>query len=160
MARPVSLDQGLPPGEEFDPPRALTTAKECDDIEHNEHPAPTSSRRPPPADPDFYQVGDEKNDKPPHETKEVLERLDRIEEKLARLIELRTIKDWYTTAEVAEFLGKSEFTVREWCRLGRVRASKRKCGRGLSQEWIVAHEELERYRNEGLLPQPSVSTRL
>ena len=62
------------------------------------------------------------------------------------------MKDWYTVAEVAEILGKAEFTVREWCRLGRVYASKRACGRGTSQEWIIAHEELTRIRNEGLLP--------
>ena len=29
-------------------------------------------------------------------------------------------KEWYTVAEVAEALGKAVFTVREWCRLGRV----------------------------------------
>jgi len=61
-------------------------------------------------------------------------------------------KEWYTVGEVAEALGKAEFTVREWCRLGRVYASKRACGRGNSQEWIVADTEIERIRNEGLLP--------
>ena len=82
----------------------------------------------------------------------VLERLDRIETLLRDLITERTVKDWYTVAEVSEILGKAEFTVREWCRLGRVYASKRACGRGNSQEWIIAHEELTRIRNEGLLP--------
>jgi len=57
-----------------------------------------------------------------------------------------------TTHEVAKVVGKAEFTVREWCRLGRVAASKRACGRGKFQEWIVSHEELTRLRNEGLLP--------
>jgi hypothetical protein len=33
-----------------------------------------------------------------------------------------------------------------------VRAEKRQCGRSVSQEWIVSHEELTRIRNEGLLP--------
>jgi len=82
----------------------------------------------------------------------LLERLDRIETLLHDLVAERTVKDWYTVAEVSEILGKAEFTVREWCRLGRVYASKRACGRGLSQEWIIAHEELTRIRNEGLLP--------
>ena len=80
-------------------------------------------------------------------------RLDRIEQTLQQLVQQRTIKDWYTTAEVAKVLGKAEFTVREWCRLGRVRAEKKKCGRGASSEWIVSHEELTRVRNEGLLPE-------
>ena len=82
----------------------------------------------------------------------LVERLRRIEEMLAALVAQRTVKDWYSTAEVASLLGKAEFTVREWCRRGRIRADKRACGRGLSQEWIIAHAELERYRNSGLLP--------
>jgi len=51
-------------------------------------------------------------------------------------------------------LGKAEFTVREWCRQGRVEAGKRPCGRGRSREWTVSHKELTRLRNEGLLPLP------
>jgi hypothetical protein len=83
----------------------------------------------------------------------ILERLDRLEAMLVVLIDQKMVKDWYTTAEVARLLGKAEFTVREWARLGRVRAEKRQCGRGASQEWIISHEELTRIRNAGLLPQ-------
>lgn len=90
----------------------------------------------------------------------LLERLDKIESLLERLVQQRTVKDWYTIAEAAEILGKAEFTVREWCRLGRVRAQKRPCGRGRSREWMIAHEELLRIRNEGLLPQLTISTRI
>lgn len=61
-------------------------------------------------------------------------------------------KEWYTVSEVAETLGRAEFTVREWCRIGRVYASKRACGRGPTQEWIIADTEIDRIRNEGLLP--------
>ena len=64
----------------------------------------------------------------------------------------RATKDWYSVREVAEILKRSEFTVREWCRLNRILASKRACGRGHSKEWIVSAEELERIQNEGLLP--------
>ncbi len=81
-------------------------------------------------------------------------RLQRIETLLAALVEQRTDKEWYSTAEVATILGRAEFTVREWCRLGRVRAEKKKCGRGPASEWIVSHAELTRVRNEGLLPDP------
>jgi hypothetical protein len=83
-----------------------------------------------------------------------VERLERIETLLQSLVEQRTIKDWYSTTEVAKIVGKAEFTVREWCRLGRVRAKKKACGRGISSEWIISHEELVRVRNEGLLPDP------
>ena len=85
----------------------------------------------------------------------VIEQLNRIEGVLEQLLSQRAVKDWYTTAEVAQVVGKAEFTVREWCRLGRVTASKRPCGRGLSQEWIISHDELQRLRNEGLLPDPA-----
>ncbi|MCA9124886.1 MAG: helix-turn-helix domain-containing protein [Planctomycetaceae bacterium] len=84
-------------------------------------------------------------------TQEIADRLERIEQTLQQLITQKTIKEWYSTAEVAEILGKAEFTVREWCRLGRVYASKRDCGRGKSKEWIISHEELTRVQNEGLL---------
>jgi hypothetical protein len=90
----------------------------------------------------------------------VLERLDRLEALLNQLVQQRAVKDWYTVQEAAQLLGRAEFTVREWCRLGRVHAQKRACGRGLSQEWAISHQELERIRNEGLLPQPKTSTRL
>ena len=85
---------------------------------------------------------------------ELLTRLAKIETLLASLVEQRTIKEWYSTADVATILGKAEFTVREWCRLGRVHAQKKKSGRGVASEWIVSHAELTRIRNEGLLPDP------
>ena len=84
----------------------------------------------------------------------LLSRLTKIETLLASLVEQRTIKEWYSTADVATILGKAEFTVREWCRLGRVHAQKKKSGRGVASEWIIGHAELTRVRNEGLLPDP------
>jgi hypothetical protein len=82
---------------------------------------------------------------------EILERLERIEQTLQALVRERTIKEYYSVAEVAEILGRAEFTVREWCRLGRVWAEKRACGRGNSKEWMISHGELTRIQNEGLL---------
>ena len=86
-------------------------------------------------------------------TDEILTRLSRIEEALLTLIDERQVKEFYTTAEAAEILGRAEFTVREWCRLKRVKATKRPCGRGNAREWIIAHEELMRIKNFGLLPE-------
>ena len=85
------------------------------------------------------------------EAQEILARLEKIEEAISALINEKSAKEWYTTAEVAKILDKAEFTVREWCRLGRVFASKRDCGRGNAREWIISHDELQRIRNEGLL---------
>lgn len=87
-------------------------------------------------------------------TDDLAARLDRIEALLIALVGERAVKEWYSTAEVAAALGRAEFTVREWCRVGRVRAEKKKCGRGPASEWIVSHAELTRVRNEGLLPSP------
>lgn len=84
----------------------------------------------------------------------LMERLQRIEAALSVLVQQRSVKDWYTTAEVAQVVGKAEFTVREWCRHGRIHAEKRACGRGNSQEWIISHDELTRHQSQGLRPLP------
>jgi hypothetical protein len=80
------------------------------------------------------------------------ERLEKIEAMLAILVERQTVRDWYTTEQMAELLGKSDFTVREYCRLGRLNAEKRVSGRGKYPQWVVSHEEYRRYQKEGLLP--------
>lgn len=41
------------------------------------------------------------------------ERLDRIESMLLSLIEQQTVRERYSTDEVAQIVGRSEFTVRE-----------------------------------------------
>jgi hypothetical protein len=74
--------------------------------------------------------------------------------KFDTLVQARMVKEWYTTAEVAEILNKSHFTVRQWCNNKRIHAKKRDCGRGNSGEWMIAHEELVRIQNQGLLPLP------
>lgn len=68
------------------------------------------------------------------------------------LVERRTVKDFYEIEECAKLVGKAEFTVREWCRLGRIRAEKKLSGRGAYARWVVPHAELLRYPREGLLP--------
>lgn len=83
---------------------------------------------------------------------ELKEELKSIKDLLKELVDGKSQKEFYTTAEVAEILKRAEFTVREWCRLHRVWASKRECGRGNSKEWIISNEELRRIQNEGLLP--------
>jgi hypothetical protein len=78
-------------------------------------------------------------------------RLDRIEDLLNSLVEREQIKDFYSVEEFAGIVGKAEFTCREWCRLGRIKATKKHSGRGKYQAWAVSHDELLRYRKEGLL---------
>jgi predicted site-specific integrase-resolvase len=80
------------------------------------------------------------------------ERLKNIEAMLTVLVERQIVREWYTTEQVAQLVGKAEFTVREWCRHGRLKAEKRMSGRGAYPAWIVSHDELLRYQREGLLP--------
>lgn len=80
------------------------------------------------------------------------ERLKNIEAMLAVLVDRQLVREWYTTEQVAQLVGKAEFTVREWCRHGRLKAEKRMSGRGAYPAWIVSHDELLRYQREGLLP--------
>ena len=46
------------------------------------------------------------------------QKLERLETMVTAIFKKQTVKDWYTTDEFAELVGKAEFTVREWCRLG------------------------------------------
>lgn len=66
----------------------------------------------------------------------------------ARATQTRTA---FTVEEVAELLGKTAFTVREWCRLGRINAGKRHQKQGKAPLWSIASGEVERIKNEGLL---------
>ncbi len=97
--------------------------------------------------------GEDKMDEIAEILTRVDERLSRIEEKLDATSVPRFEKEWYTVPEAAEILGKQPFTIREWCRLHRIGAKKRKCGRGRTTEWVISTSEIERYLNEGLLPQ-------
>lgn len=79
------------------------------------------------------------------------ERLERIETMLVALVERHSAREWYSVEEFSRIVGRSEFTVREWCRLGRIQAQKKVSGRGAFAAWALSHDELQRYQREGLL---------
>jgi len=79
-------------------------------------------------------------------------RLEKIEALLVVLVERQQVRDWYTVEEFARMAGRSEFTCREYCRLGRINAEKRMSGRGAYASWVISHAEVQRYQREGLLP--------
>ena len=60
----------------------------------------------------------------------ILDRLQRIEDAIGRLLHQKAGKEWYTTGEIAEIVGKSDYTVREYCRKGQIKAEKAANGRG------------------------------
>ena len=82
----------------------------------------------------------------------VEERLEHIESMLSILIGRQQVREWYTIEEFARVVGRSEFTCREYCRLGRVTAIKRGHGAGQYKTWAISHDELLRFQREGLLP--------
>ncbi|MBY0232383.1 MAG: helix-turn-helix domain-containing protein [Gemmataceae bacterium] len=79
-------------------------------------------------------------------------RLARMEDALRSLVLRDQAKDHYSTDEFAQMVGKAEYTVREWCRAGRIAAGKRGSGRGSHKGWSIPHQELLRYQRDGLLP--------
>ena len=81
----------------------------------------------------------------------VEERLEKIECMLLVLVERQQAKEWYSVEEFARIVGRSEFTSREYCRHGRIRAEKKESGRGAYASWAISHAELLRFQREGLL---------
>jgi hypothetical protein len=71
---------------------------------------------------------------------ELLAWMERIETLLKALLERQTIKEYYSTQEFAQLVGKAEFTIREHC------------GRGAHPAWAIPHSELLRFQKEGLIP--------
>jgi hypothetical protein len=100
------------------------------------------------------QIGMSTKAKPMQSETEILERLAILEAKIDSLLRQPRDQESYNVAQFSERVGREEFTTREWCRLGRIKASKRRCGRGTSLEWGISHDELLRYLSEGLLPDP------
>ena len=68
---------------------------------------------------------------------DILDRLVRIEALLATLIDRQVVRDWYNTEQFAAAVGKAEFTVREWCRLGRIEAEKYRTQSGGANLWVI-----------------------
>lgn len=91
-------------------------------------------------------------------TEAIVSRLDRMEALIKQLVEREMVKDWYTIEEFAKAVGKAEFTIRENCRYGRIRAEKRNLQCGPHSTWVISHEELKRYQREGLLPDRRVKS--
>jgi hypothetical protein len=88
----------------------------------------------------------------------ILKELQEVKAMLAVLVE-RQQREWYSVYEFSRIVGRAEFTIREYCRLGRLRAEKRQSGRGAHPQWVLSHDELERFQRVGLLPDLRLSKR-
>ena len=86
---------------------------------------------------------------------ELLQRLERLEqqnEQILRLLRGQQPEDGrskalYTTKEAAELTDYSEWTLRQACNTGRIKASK-----GPDDRWRISREGLEQLRTLGLPP--------
>jgi hypothetical protein len=85
------------------------------------------------------------------------ERLEKIESMLVVLVDRQQVRDWYSVEQFAQLVGRAEFTCREWCRHGRIKAEKKGSGRGAYTSWVISHAELQRFQRDGLLPVKSCS---
>lgn len=61
-------------------------------------------------------------------------------------------RESFSVEVAAKLIGKSDYTVRKWCNLGRINASKRSERRGGTALWGITADEITRYKDEGLLP--------
>src|SRR5262245_10457580 len=75
----------------------------------------------------------------------LLDMMGRIENRLAISVQ----KETYTISEAAKRLGKSDWTVRQWCNKGQVEGAKKIHGQGRTGEWRIPHDSLLRLQNEG-----------
>lgn len=99
------------------------------------------------------------------DTKELRHRLERIEsfvaaiagnlEKLNGIESAAAPPEVYTAAEFAKASGASLYTVREWLKTGRLLGKRVNVCHGTYREWRIPHEELLRFRREGLREVPS-----
>jgi hypothetical protein len=61
----------------------------------------------------------------------------------------------YTIEGFGGLVSKKPFTIREWCRLGRINAERIDERAGPHARWRISHAEYLRYQKEGLLPPDS-----
>lgn len=82
---------------------------------------------------------------------DISDRLEGIEQMLYQILKQERFQQHYSVAEFAVLVERAEFTVREWCRLGRLNANKKTSGRGPHKGWVISHAELLRFQRDGLL---------
>jgi hypothetical protein len=100
-------------------------------------------------DPTVTQETSAHPDDVPTLLKELINRMERIEARLALSVE----KESYTVEEAAERLDRKPWTVRQWCNKGQVKGAYKVHGKGRTGEWRIPHEELVRLQNRGPLPE-------
>ena len=87
----------------------------------------------------------------------IVQALHEMKEMLYVLIERQHVKEYYEVEEFARLTGRAPYTVREYCRNGRLRGEKKNSGRGKFLGWAISHAELVRFQREGLLPKTNNS---
>jgi hypothetical protein len=47
------------------------------------------------------------------------------------------VREYYSVEEFARIVNRAEFTCREWCRHGPIKAEKKESGRGAYTSWAI-----------------------
>ncbi len=79
---------------------------------------------------------------------DIIDRLDRLEKAQT----LSIAKEAYTTEEAAERIGRSDWTVRQWCNKGQVPGAYKVRGKGRTGEWRIPHEAVVALQARGPAP--------
>lgn len=90
---------------------------------------------------------------------EIIEKLERLEMLIVQMVEQMSklllgggSQEWFTVGEFAKLVNRRPYTVRQWANEGRIHASKSRTRTGGAFEWVISRQELDRLRQEGLLP--------
>ena len=93
----------------------------------------------------------ESTDSLQHSLAEISDRLATLEQLVKEILETvmgqRFEKEWYSTAELTEILGKSQYTIQErWCNQGRIECRKDPA----TGKWRIPGHEVRRLRAGGM----------
>lgn len=83
----------------------------------------------------------------------LLHQIAELQKQIMASLNVELCQNWFSPSEIAEKIRRKPSTVRAWCRNRRINARKRMQGRGGKQEWEISIEELNRFREHGLLPE-------
>lgn len=81
---------------------------------------------------------------------ELMQHIDKLYERIGE--QNSELPEALSVEQAADYLGRRPYTVRQWCRNGRIKACRAQSGKGPYKEWRISKESIEYYQANGLLP--------